>query len=211
MLPLSRVSKNGKCYYFYLPTYITRSQPFHFPTNAFCFYLRFAFTNQRRRHESNRRCYFLQRHQVASELSSLQNVSSETQDTASDTANVELVGSTGEVCGSWLDGRTSAGSSARWWVRSQSSSDLAWCGGSEHRGCWHGSACSEGAVGDCDGLLGGSSIGGSLCWAWHDESSAGWADSGVARDGGCAVDDTSRGDGDTGSEGCGLGECARAL
>ena len=151
------------------------------------------------------------RHQVASELSSLQNVSSETQDTASNTANVELVGSTSEVCGCWLDGRTSAGSSAGWWGRSQGSSDLAWCGGSEHTGCWHGSACGEWAVGDCDGLAGGSSVGGSLCWAWHDKGSAGWADSGVALDGGGAVDDTSRGDGDAGSECCGLGEGAWAL
>ena len=142
---------------------------------------------------------------------SLQNVSSETQDTASNTANVELVGSTSEVCSCWLDGRTSAGSSARWWGRSQGSSDLAWCGGSEHRGCWHGSACSEWTVGDCDSLLGGSSISGSLGWAWHDEGSAGWTDGGVALDGGGAVDDTSRGDGDTGSESCGLGECAGAL
>ena len=95
------------------------------------------------------------------------------------------------MCGCRLDGSTSAWSSARWWRRSQGSSDLAGRSRGEDSGCRHGSACGEGAVGDCDGLLGGSSVGGSLSWSWHDKGSAGWADGGVALNGGGAVDDTS--------------------
>ena len=116
------------------------------------------------------------------------------------------------MCGSWLDGSTSSRGRTRWWrSRSQRSSDLARRSRGEDSGCWHGSACGEWAVGDCDGLLRGSSVGGSLCWSWHDKGSAGWADGGVALNGSGAVDNTSGCDGDTWGESCGLGECAWAL
>lgn len=94
--------------------------------------------------------------------------------------------------GCWLDWRTSAWSSARWWSwGSKGGSDLAWCAGCEHCGCWHGSAGGEWAVGDCDGLLGSSSIGGSLLWSWYHKGGAGWEDSGEAFNRCGAVDDTS--------------------
>lgn len=116
------------------------------------------------------------------------------------------------MCGGWLDGRTGSWCSACWWSWGRKGGcDLAWCAGSEHCGCWYGCACGEGAVGDCDGLLGSGSVGGSLLGSWHNKGSAGWADSGVALNGGGAVDDTSGGDGDAGGESCGLGECAWAL
>ncbi len=142
----------------------------------------------------------------------LQNVSSETQNTASDTANGELVGGTSEVCGGWLDGRTSSRSSARWWSWGcKGGCNLAWCAGCESCGCWHGCACGEWAVGDGDSLLGSSSVGRSFLWSWYHKCSAGWADSSVALNGSGAVDDTGGCDGDAGSESCGLGECAWAL
>ncbi len=114
--------------------------------------------------------------------------------------------------GRWLDGRTGSRSSTRWGSGGRKGGcDLGWCAGGEHCGCWHGGARGEWAVGDGDGLLGGSSVGGSLLWSRHHDRSAGWADGGVALNGRGAVDDTSGGDGDAGGESCSLGKGAWAF
>ena len=94
-------------------------------------------------------------------MSCLQNVSSEAKDTASETADGQLVGGTGEVGGCWLDGGAGTWGSSRRWGGCEGGSDLAWCAGCEDGGCRHGGAGGEGAVGDCHGLLGSSSVGGS--------------------------------------------------
>ena len=68
---------------------------------------------------------------------------------------------------------------------------MAWRFGCEHGGCWHGGAGGEGTIGDCDGLLGSSSVGGSRLWSWYHDGSAGWADSGEALNDCGAVDNAS--------------------